>query len=59
MTEFLGTCDDQIAYELTGLMAAAEEEVAARPERQRVPCPAVRFALAAKACGFLALHGRA
>ena len=32
MTEFLGTCDDQIAYELTGLMAAAEEEVAARPE---------------------------
>lgn len=33
MTEFLGTGGGQIAYEVTGLTAAAEEVVAARPER--------------------------
>ena len=32
MTEFLGTDGGQIAYEVTGLTAAAEEVVAARPE---------------------------
>jgi uncharacterized protein YndB with AHSA1/START domain len=32
MTEFLGTGGGQIAYEVTGLTAAAEEVVAARPE---------------------------
>ncbi len=32
MTEFLNTDSSQISYEVTGLTAAAEEEVAARPE---------------------------
>ena len=32
MTEFLGTGDGQIAYEVTGLTTAAEEVVAAPPE---------------------------
>ena len=32
MTEFLGTNGGQVAYEVTGLTAAAEEVVAARPE---------------------------
>jgi uncharacterized protein YndB with AHSA1/START domain len=32
MTEFLSTDGDQIAYDVTGLTAAAEEVVAARPE---------------------------
>jgi uncharacterized protein YndB with AHSA1/START domain len=32
MTEFLGTGDGQIACEVTGLTAAAEEVIAARPE---------------------------
>ena len=32
MTEFLGTDGGQIAGEVTGLTAAAEEVVAARPE---------------------------
>jgi uncharacterized protein YndB with AHSA1/START domain len=32
MTEFLGTGRDRIAYEVTGLTAAAEVVVAARPE---------------------------
>jgi len=32
MTEFLGTDGGQIVYEVTGLTAAAEEVVAARPE---------------------------
>src|SRR3984893_3921209 len=32
MTEFLGTDGGRIAYEVTGLTAAAEEVVAARPE---------------------------
>ena len=32
MTEFLGTDGGQIAYEVTGLTATAEEAVAARPE---------------------------
>jgi hypothetical protein len=32
MTEFLGTDGGRITYEVTGLTAAAEEVVAARPE---------------------------
>src|SRR5260370_40662138 len=32
MTESLGTDGDQVAYEVTGLTAATEEVVAARPE---------------------------
>jgi hypothetical protein len=32
MTEFSGTHDGQIGYEVTGLTVAAEEVIAARPE---------------------------
>ena len=59
MTESLGTDGGQVADEVTGLTAAAEEVVAARPERRSVPCPAMPMAPAAKTRGFVAVRGRA
>ena len=59
MTEFPGAAGGQVACEVTGLTAIAEEVVAARPERHRVPCPAVRIAAAAKPRSLRAVYGRA
>jgi hypothetical protein len=44
MTEFVDSDDSQIGYEVTGLTAAAEEIIAARPEQLDHPGPPRRGA---------------